>query len=95
MCARAETLILRTGARVQGEILLQNEEVVIIRDASGARFQYPRAEVVEIIATEEAQEEKPIEKRELVTRRYLKFVEVISKSMQVDLSGNLKSNYGA
>lgn len=62
MCARAETLILRTGARVQGEILLQNEEVVIIRDASGARFQYPRAEVVEIIAAEEAQEEKPIEK---------------------------------
>jgi hypothetical protein len=65
MCARAETIILRTGARVRGEILLQNEEVVIIRDASGARFQYPRAEVVEIIAAEEAEQEvqteKPIE----------------------------------
>jgi hypothetical protein len=65
MCARAETIVLRTGARVRGEILLQNEEVVIIRDASGARFQYPRAEVVEIIAAEEAEQEiqteKPIE----------------------------------
>lgn len=65
MCARAETIILRTGARVRGEILLQNEEVVIIRDASGARFQYPCAEVVEIIAAEEAEQEvkteKPIE----------------------------------
>lgn len=62
MCARAETIILRTGARVRGEILLQNDEVVIIRDASGARFQYPRAEVVEIIATEEVQQETQTEK---------------------------------
>lgn len=62
MCARAETIVLRTGARVRGEILLQNEEVVIIRDASGARFQYPRAEVVEIIAAEEAEQEVQIEK---------------------------------
>jgi hypothetical protein len=62
MCARAETIVLRTGARVRGEILLQNEEVVIIRDASGARFQYPRAEVVEIIAAEEAEQEVQTEK---------------------------------
>jgi hypothetical protein len=62
MCARAETIVLRTGARVRGEILLQNEEVVIIRDASGARFQYPRAEVVEIIAAEEAEQEIQTEK---------------------------------
>jgi hypothetical protein len=37
---------------VKGEILFQNEEVVIIRDASGARFQYPRAEIEQIIEDE-------------------------------------------
>lgn len=47
--ACAETLLLRTGARVQGTIVFQNEEVVIIRDAEGARFQYPRLEIVEIL----------------------------------------------
>ena len=45
VCAHAETIVLRTGARVEGTIVFQNEEVVIIRDAEGARFQYPRAEV--------------------------------------------------
>ena len=48
LCAHAETIFLRTGARVSGTIVFQNEEVVIIRDASGARFQYPRADVEEI-----------------------------------------------
>lgn len=50
VCAHAETLLLRTGARVQGTIVFQNEEVVIIRDAGGTRFQYPRADVQEILA---------------------------------------------
>jgi hypothetical protein len=51
-CAHAETIILRTGARVKGTIVFQNEEVVIVRDAEGARFQYPRADVQEILADE-------------------------------------------
>lgn len=57
MCAHAETLLLRTGARVKGEIIFQNEEVVIIRNAEGARFQYPRTEVQEILAVDPAEEE--------------------------------------
>lgn len=52
LCAYAETIVLRTGARVQGTIVFQNEEVVIIRDAEGARFQYPRADVEDILADE-------------------------------------------
>ena len=51
-CAHAETLLLRTGARVKGTILFQNEEVVIIRNDEGARFQYPRADVAEILAND-------------------------------------------
>jgi len=53
--AHAETIILHTGARVKGTIVFQNEEVVIIRDSeTGARFQYPRAEVSAILTDEEA-----------------------------------------
>lgn len=55
ICAHAETIVLRTGARVKGEIVLQNADVVIVRDASGARFQYPRMEVQEILATDAAE----------------------------------------
>ena len=60
-CVYAETIVLRTGARVKGEIVFQNEEVVIIRDASGARSQYPRAEVVEIQTGDVSAEAKEIE----------------------------------
>lgn len=46
---------------MKGEILLQNDQVVIVRDATGARFQYPRADVQEILtadATQEAEQEE-------------------------------------
>ena len=53
MCACAETIVLRTGARVKGTVVMQNDEVVIVRDAEGARFQYPRADVEQVISDEE------------------------------------------
>ena len=71
-CAHAETLLLRTGTRVKGTIVFQNEEVVIIRDAEGARFQYPRAEVEEIIsddAATEAEETETVEEEEIQTTK--------------------------
>ena len=52
-CACAETIVLHTGARVQGTIVFQNEEVVIIRDAAGARFQYPQTDVKEILTDDQ------------------------------------------
>ena len=56
--AYAETIVLRTGARVKGEIVFQNEEVVIVRNAeTGGRIQYPRADVAEIIEDEGLQDE--------------------------------------
>ena len=57
LCAHAETIVLRTGARVQGTIVFQNEEVVIIRNAEGQRFQYMRADVEQVLSDEEAVEE--------------------------------------
>ncbi len=56
--AHAETVLLRTGARVKGTIVFQNEEVVVIRDAEGARFQYPRTDVQEILADDADQSDR-------------------------------------
>jgi hypothetical protein len=57
--AHAETIILRTGARVKGTIIFQNEEVVVVRDESGARFQYLRADVEQILSDEDAAAAQP------------------------------------
>ena len=46
----AELVVLRSGKTVKGEILLHNEEVVIIRQKDGARFQFPMQEVLSISA---------------------------------------------
>lgn len=46
--AQAEVVVLRTGKEIQGTILLQNDDVVIIKDATGARFQYARADILDI-----------------------------------------------
>ena len=59
LCAHAETILLRTGARVKGEIVFQNDEVVIIRNAEGARFQYPRADVEQILENDPVADETP------------------------------------
>lgn len=58
--ACAETIVLRTGARMKGEIILQNDEVVILRDNSGARFQYMRADVEEILTVDPQEEEETV-----------------------------------
>ena len=56
----AEVVTLRTGQMVKGEVLLQNEEVVIVRTKNGMRYQYPASEVVSIkvedIAAKEGEE---------------------------------------
>lgn len=49
----AETVVLHSGKRISGQILVQTEEVVIIRNAEGARFQFPMSEV-ETIEKEKA-----------------------------------------
>lgn len=78
-CVYAETIILRTGARVRGTIVLQNEEVVIVRDEGGARFQYPRADVENILtddALEAAQEALPEEQEKTTTKKASVLLEV-------------------
>ena len=57
LCAHAETIILRTGARVKGSVVFQNEEVVIVRSEEGKRFQYPRSDVEEILPDDQTLED--------------------------------------
>lgn len=55
----AEVVTLRTGKVVTGEILLQNDEVLILRTKNGSRFQYPASEIVSVKSEEiAAQEDK-------------------------------------
>ena len=44
----AEVVVLNSGQRIQGEITLLNEDVVIIKKKDGRRYQYPRSEVQSI-----------------------------------------------
>ena len=54
---QAEVVTLRSGKVMQGTLVMQNDEVLILRDESGARFQFPAAEVVSV-AEEEVVEEQ-------------------------------------
>ena len=44
----AEVIVLRSGKTIKGEILLSNDEVVIVRQKDGTRFQIPTTEVLRI-----------------------------------------------
>ena len=54
LTSQAEIITLRTGQTVQGEILVSNDDVVIIRNAQGQRFQYPRADILSVRTEQEA-----------------------------------------
>ena len=45
----AETVVLKSGSKIQGEIVLKNEDVVIIKKKDGTRFQYPQNEIQAIL----------------------------------------------
>ena len=80
LCAHAETIILRTGARVKGTVVFQNEEVVVVRNEEGKRFQYMRADVEQILTEEqtieEAQEVEAEEEEVKVTKKASILLEV-------------------
>jgi len=49
MSVQAEVVVLQSGKTIEGEILLQNEDIVMLLDKDGRKFQFPRQEVVDII----------------------------------------------
>ena len=52
----AEVVVLRSGKTVKGEVLLNNDEVVILRQKDGSRYQFPKQDVVAIRAEERPQQ---------------------------------------
>lgn len=61
--SNASVITLKNGKVVQGEVLVNNDEVVIVRDNSGARFQYPASEVVSIVEQTPTTSEKKTENK--------------------------------
>lgn len=59
--AQAEVVKLRSGALIRGIIIFQNEEVVVLKDASGARFQYLMSDVEAVLDDEKEEAEMPLE----------------------------------
>ncbi len=60
LCAE-QRVVLRSNKTIVGTIIFQNEEVVIIRDADGKRFQYLMSEVVRIEEITSKKTEEPKE----------------------------------
>jgi len=61
--ADAEVVQLKSGARMKGSIVFQNEEVVVIKDATGSRFQYMMSDVEAIVPDEvETQVEEDVKR---------------------------------
>lgn len=48
----ADKVVLQNGKTITGQVLIQNDEVVIIRDAAGMRFQFPASDVA-LVSKEE------------------------------------------
>lgn len=62
LSAYADVFTLQSGKKISGSVIFENEEVVVVKDASGARFQLPVKEILsrsqEEEKTEEADEKK-------------------------------------
>ncbi len=65
---RAEVITLRSGKVLRGAIILRNDEVLILRDQNGARFQYPAAEIVSV-EDEATEAEAPAEAKPVVEKK--------------------------
>ena len=61
-------LVFRSGRVVVGEIVQRNDEVVIVKDAYGARFQYPMTDIQEIEELSNKQPESDSEAEETNSR---------------------------
>ena len=59
MPLRAEVVTLRSGKTVSGTILFQDEQVLVIKDDNGARFQYPMSDVLRVGSPQPAEEQAP------------------------------------
>ena len=62
--AYADIVVLKSGSKMKGEVLVRNSDVVIIRNEAGARFQFPASEVIDIQKEEPPQTQPEAEPQE-------------------------------
>lgn len=62
----ADIIVLKTGAKIRGTVVFENEEVFIFRDAEGARYQYPRSEVAGVLPDEEPEQQQQQQQEESI-----------------------------
>lgn len=65
LAAQAEIIRLKSGKTVQGTIIFRNEEVVVFKDQTGARFQYLLTDIESIASDDELDEEVILEEVEV------------------------------
>ena len=68
LVSQAAVITLTSGKKIVGEVLINNADVVIVRDNEGARFQYPAAEVVSVVEDETSEEEETPQQEEKKTQ---------------------------
>lgn len=85
-------LLFHSGRVVVGEIVLRNEEVVIVKDSYGSRFQYPLSDIVEITEILEDKEQQVSGKGETNSRSVSN---VKRTSLGVRVAGGLASLDGS
>lgn len=61
-------LTFKSGRVVVGEVIQRTEDVVVVKDAYGARFQYPMSDVVEISEVVEEQKQQTTQSDEKASR---------------------------
>ena len=64
LVSQAAVITLTSGKKIVGEVLINNADVVIVRDNEGARFQYPAAEVVSVVEDETPEVEETPQQEE-------------------------------
>ena len=64
LVSQAAVITLTSGKKIVGEVLINNADVVIVRDNEGARFQYPAAEVVSVVEDETSEEQETPQQEE-------------------------------
>lgn len=62
-------VLFHSGRVVVGEIVLRNEDVVIVKDSYGSRFQFPMTDVVEISEVNDKETSQKKEEEEITSRK--------------------------
>ena len=68
LVSQAAVITLTSGKKIVGEVLINNADVVIVRDNEGARFQYPAVEVVSVVEDETSEEQETPQQEEKKTQ---------------------------